>query len=358
MSGWMPAKLSTLDDSNRFILTGVDQLVAGGASEAGAGDINVNGGADSRAATLVKDVAADIGNRITLLSGARLTLDTDGRFEYPSDPSDAETRDDGFTYTVADARGGFETANVEVRVDAVVNQIEVTPLEDVLRGTAGDDGVSTLAGDDVIPGSTGSDLIDGDNGTDTVVHRGLGEDYHQDLLPNGDIMVEKPGGGVDTPQRVERIAFNNGDLVYDIDSSNTVFGYRICQASFARTPDEGGLRFWIGVLDRQGWSECEKQQFLATRFIGSDGFRDLFGANPTNEQYIGTMYLNVLFCLPDQGGYDFWVGGMEQGLTREDILIAFTVSGENVDNTGANLDDGVWVVNSNDNAPVITSPAL
>ncbi len=32
------------------------------------------------------------------------------------------------------------------------------------------------------------------------------------------------------------------------------------------------------------------------------------------------------------------------GLTREDILIAFTKSDENVNNNSQNLDDGVWVV--------------
>ena len=56
------------------------------------------------------------------------------------------------------------------------------------------------------------------------------------------------------------------------------------------------------------------------------------------------MYLNVLDRLPDRGGYDIWVGGMQQGLTREDIQIAFTNSDENVANVALNLDDGVWVV--------------
>jgi len=35
---------------------------------------------------------------------------------------------------------------------------------------------------------------------------------------------------------------------------------------------------------------------------------------------------------------------VNDGLTREDILIAFTKSDENVDRTAPDLDDGVWVV--------------
>ena len=99
------------------------------------------------------------------------------------------------------------------------------------------------------------------------------------------------------------------------------------QAAFGRTPDEGGLRFWTGVLDgldERGWSDEVKQQYIATQFNQSDEFRDLYGANPSNFDYIDAMYVNVLFRLPDQEGYDFWVGGMENGLTREQILIAFS----------------------------------
>lgn len=251
--------------------------------------------------------------------------------------------------------------SIEFGSEAVVNPIDGTPLDDVLQGTGSDDSVDALAGDDIVLASTGSDAVDGNDGVDTVVYRDVRENFQHDLLQNGDVTVEKPGGDADTLQRVERIIFNDGELLYDIFSSNTAFGYRIYQASFARTPDEGGLRFWINVLDQldqQGWTEYEKQQFLASQFIQSDEFRSLFGVDPTNEQYIDAMYLNVLFRLPDQGGYDFWVGGMENdGLTREDILIAFTVSDENVDNTRANLENGVWVVNQNDNAPDITSPS-
>jgi len=43
-------------------------------------------------------------------------------------------------------------------------------------------------------------------------------------------------------------------------------------------------------------------------------------------------------------GYDFWVGTMEAGLTREDILVYFAECQENIVNNIPNLDDGMWVV--------------
>ena len=226
--------------------------------------------------------------------------------------------------------------------------IEGTEQGDTLNTTAANDTVLARGGDDIVFNSLGVDAIDGDQGHDTVIYGGERADYTQTLNGNGTITIEKPGGGTDTLTNVERIDFSDGDYVYDLTSPNTGFGYRIYQASFGRTPDEGGVRFWIGNLDnfdQQGWSDYEKEQFLASQFIQSDEFRDLYGANPSNFDYIDAMYQNVLFRLPDQAGYDFWVGGMENdGLTREDILIAFTKSDENVNNNAANLDDGVWVV--------------
>ena len=51
----------------------------------------------------------------------------------------------------------------------------------------------------------------------------------------------------------------------------------------------------------RGWSQYDKEQFLATQFIQSDEFKALFGANPTNEEYIDAMYQNVLDRLPGPG---------------------------------------------------------
>ncbi len=238
---------------------------------------------------------------------------------------------------------------VEVFIDGPLPGGDVlgTDQDDDLAGSVGDDLVLAFGGDDWFRGGGGSDLIDGGLGDDGVIYQSIRDGFDHDLRPNGSIRVDKPNGGTDTLEAIERIQFLDGDLVYDLDGPNTGFGYRIYQASFGRTPDEGGVRFWIGNLDffdGLGWSQYEKEQYLASQFIQSDEFRDLYGANPSNFEYIDAMYQNVLFRLPDQGGYDFWVGGMEQGLTREDILIAFTNSDENVANVAPNLDDGVWVV--------------
>ncbi len=253
------------------------------------------------------------------------------------------------TFSATDGTGPAYEESFDIFVENV-GPILGTPDEDVLDGTEFSDEIQALESDDIINASNGDDDIDGGPGTDTVVYaRGRNQITH-DWQNDGTIVVTRTalGEGTDTLTNVERIDLDDGSLLYDVGTPNLGFGYRIYQASFDRTPDEGGVLFWIGVLDdldNQGWSQYDKEQFLASQFIQSDEFKALFGANPTNEQYIDAMYQNVLDRLPDQGGYDFWVGGMvNDGLTREDILIAFTKSDENVDRTAPDLDDGVWVV--------------
>ncbi len=276
------------------------------------------------------------GNELKVAPGAGAVFDFDTQSNY------------FITFSATDGTGPAYQESFDIFVENV-GPIVGTPDPDILNGTQFDDVIQALASDDTINASFGDDDIDGGDGTDTVVYARNRNQVTHEWQDDGTIVVTRLvlGDGTDTMVDIERIDFNDGSLLYDVDTPNLGFGYRIYQASFNRTPDEGGVLFWIGNLDHfdtLGWSQYEKEQFLATQFIQSDEFKDLFGANPTNEQYIDAMYLNVLDRLPDQGGYDFWVGGMEQGLTREDILIAFTKSDENVARTAPDLDDGVWVV--------------
>ncbi len=88
----------------------------------------------------------------------------------------------------------------------------------------------------------------------------------------------------------------------------------------------------------------DKQLFLAQQFQTADEYVDLYGANPSNHQYVGDLYVNVLGRLPDQDGYDFWVWVMESGYSREEILVYFAESIENTEKTAPDLDDGLWVI--------------
>lgn len=217
---------------------------------------------------------------------------------------------------------------------------------DTLSGTRANDRIYALSGNDAINFSGGSDSIDGGSGNDKVVYRLARTDLSVDKRGDSQVVVRKPDGGTDTLVNVERVDLTDGDYVFDIGGPNLGFGYRIYQAAFGRTPDEGGLRFWVGELDnfdQNGWSEGAKHQYLASAFYNSDEFRLNFGSNISDSAYIEAMYSNVLSRTSDAQGRDYWVGRLQSDASREDILISFAQSDENVQRSVGNYEDGVWV---------------
>ena len=136
--------------------------------------------------------------------------------------------------------------------------------------------------------------------------------------------VSSAAEGVDTLVKVERLQFPNEILALDIDG-NAGQAYRIYQAAFDRTPDNGGLKYWISVMDAG-----ETVRSIAPNFINSDEFRSIYGTNPTPEQYVTRLYNNVLHRAPEQSGYDYWVNVLNNHwITYGDTLMYFSESAEN-----------------------------
>jgi Ca2+-binding RTX toxin-like protein len=253
--------------------------------------------------------------------------------------------DDPFGVTAALTEG----VQQQVRIGHIV---EVASIE-VLVGSAGNDvltGNGTAnqldggEGDDTLDGAGGEDVLDGGSGYD-VANFGLARaDVAVTELENGLHAVSDQGGT--TLTEIEKIQFTDGALVFDIDSENLSFAYRIYAAAYGRTPDEGGLRFWTDVLDDRGEgppTDADKE-YIASFFLTADEFVDLYGENPTNEEYINALYENVLHREADQAGYDFWLGVIASGQGKDDLLIWFTDSDENLANTAPDLDNGIWVL--------------
>ncbi|WP_161603345.1 Ig-like domain-containing protein [Blastopirellula marina] len=99
-------------------------------------DVDTEG--QAMAITAVNDVAVDVGTPITLASGALLTLNADGSFDY--DPNgmydelaNGELATDSFTYTVSDSDGGSDTATVVLTINGLDtdNGTNLPPLNHV-----------------------------------------------------------------------------------------------------------------------------------------------------------------------------------------------------------------------------------
>lgn len=157
----------------------------------------------------VLGVNGAISGQATLVSGARVTVATDGTFTYDQEGAFAwlgvgETLTDRFTYTVTDGNGGTDTATVSVRIEGeeLLTTQTGTAHNDRLTGSQHADTLLGLQGRDVLYGGEHDDILDGGVGRD-LLWGGLGDDHllggdHNDRLDGGagDDMIEG-GAGID-----------------------------------------------------------------------------------------------------------------------------------------------------------------
>ena len=112
-------------------------------------------------------------------------------------------------------------------------------------------------------------------------------------------------------------------MAFDMDG-NMGKDYRLYQAAFDRKPDVSGLAYWYHQLN----SGVTLEQ-VASGFINSAEFQALYGNNPSNAELVTLLYDNVLHRAPDTGGFNYWMNELDQGTSREQVLIGFSESIEN-----------------------------
>ena len=107
------------------------------------------------------------------------------------------------------------------------------------------------------------------------------------------------------------------------DVSGVVF--RLYNAAFARLPDANGLENWINGNSSGGMTYATSAQ----EFSSSQEFKNRYGANTTDTQYITTLYNNVLERSPDAVGLANYQNLLANGKTRGALLLDFSESPEN-----------------------------
>ena len=115
--------------------------------------------------------------------------------------------------------------------------------------------------------------------------------------------------------------------------------YLLYQAAYNRMPDYAGLEYWAGQADAQQLSALH----LADQFLTAPEFTAAFGANPTNHDYVNELYTNVLGRAPDAAGLAYWEGKANAGEARDQLLVDFATSNENLTLTAPHTTNGLWV---------------
>ncbi|TQK10604.1 DUF4214 domain-containing protein [Herbaspirillum sp. SJZ107] len=246
------------------------------------------------------------------------------------------------------AGGGFVTAWVDtaaggsVGVEMRVLQGQVadgsaahlsTTLSSAALGTSPLPAIVGNTGNDAMGVPAGAVVLDGGAGLDTAVYSGARASFTVAHEGSGFSVTDAKGDHA-TLQNIERVQFGDGMVALDIDGTAGQ-AYRLYQAAFDRTPDKVGLGFWIDVLDHGA-----PLQDAARDFVGSQEFKDLYGANLSDAQFVDALYQNVLHRPAEGAGFDFWMSSL-QIVSRAEVLVNFSESAENQAQVVGSIQNGI-----------------
>ncbi|QEI08658.1 DUF4214 domain-containing protein [Pigmentiphaga aceris] len=188
-------------------------------------------------------------------------------------------------------------------------------------GFGGGELVGSAGNDTFIATHRGNHVFVGNGGRDTLKLAGTSASYAITKIADG---FTVKGQTVDVTARgIDRIVFDETNGIAFDESAAKVF--RLYTAAFDRTADKEGTGFWLAAMDN-GVSLIN----IASSFIGSPEFEGMYGANSSNEHFVSLLYKHVLHRELDQAGSDFWVNGLDNGVSRARILTEFSESIENV----------------------------
>lgn len=250
----------------------------------------------------------------------------------------------------------FSGAEADYNVEAKDGRVIVTHL-------SGEDGRDTLIGveklafsdktvtlDDIAgggstpasPGGTAGDdrltpdfatTIDGGAGLDTMVFAGARDTFTVTGGPGG--LSVSGSGGSQSMTGVERLAFDDGVLAFDVEGAAGQ-AYRLYNAALDRVPDARGLGYWVGLLD--GGADLAT---AAAGFIASPEFQGRYGGLD-DRGFVAQLYRNILDREPDAEGLSFWADHLGAGQGRDWALAGISESAENKDRTAALVEDGIF----------------
>jgi hypothetical protein len=235
-------------------------------------------------------------------------------FQYGKKVAVGDVNNDGMSDLIVESSsGGFDT------------YINTMTNGRIYKANFGGDTLHGSSGADTFISGDGNDKFTGNGGTDVVKMHGVSSNYTI-TSANGITTVKDSANvdGTDTLINISRVQFTDKTVALDI-SGNAGQAYRVYQAAFDRKPDSSGLKYWIGAMDNGGTLDQ-----VASGFLASTEFTNLYGANPTVDQFVTKLYSNVLHRAPEQAGHDYWVNSINSGaITKTQALVGFSESTEN-----------------------------
>ncbi len=296
----------------------------------------------------VLDYSRVISDAVVDLRAATLKVEEGGagRFSYVISPDGSlGLMDIAFGVTIENATGG-----------SGADRIIGNDAGNTLKGLQGNDTLFGGVGGDILEGGIGADSLDGGPGRDTAIYSGDQASYTLTLSPTSATLADRraDGNGTDQLIDIEFLDFETeipalGGNPMNLEMfggptnlSEEQFGdlIELYIAYFNRAPDSMGLYFWATA-----YADGQSLEEIAALFSTAAETKALYPDGSSNEIFLENVYNNVLGRLPDQGGFDFWLGHLNSGALKKETFILDLLGGaqgSDVDYLNNKVDIGTY----------------
>lgn len=244
----------------------------------------------------------------TLAENARngtVVVKPDGSFTYQ--PNANHSGQDDFVFGVIDGLGGAATYRFYITLKDLPDTFTGTEGNDSMKPYPGRDTYNALGGNDRIEGGPGNDTINGGLGLDTAVYSGNRSAYT--TVKSGDTwLVNSASQGNDTLTGVERLAFDDRKLAFDLNASAGLAA-RAVGAVYGPSYVQDALQ--VGKLLVQLDAGKSYNEVLASA-IADPLFLQLAGSR-SNETLVKWIYANAVGSAPTASDTSYFVGLLSSG---------------------------------------------
>ncbi len=113
------------------------------------------------------------------------------------------------------------------------------------------------------------------------------------------------------------------------------FIYGLYNTAFSREADNVGLKFWIDKSQQYQLTPTA----IADNFMQSAEYKNIYGSNISNSDFVTKLYQNTFGRLPEPIGLAHWVDQLNAGLAKDKMIVSIVESTEAMQLIGAQHPD-------------------
>lgn len=237
----------------------------------------------------------------------------------------------GIDATFQDANAPQHVAGVTDRVvvgSAGNDHIVIADAKNtqITLGT-GNSTVTTGQGADTVVAGLGNSTVVGGTSDSVVQLHGNAADYTVTVQGNHAIVTDNSTGTHTDISKLQYVQLDNKDALIFADDTEQAAVSVLYHAALGRTADAAGLQYWLDLA-----AAGQELYQIGNAMTASLEFNDEAGLS--NNAFVQNLYANTFDRAADAAGLDFWLGRLDAGATRGQLIAAFAeIAAQNIDQT-------------------------